>query len=424
MSDKKEKRMELIIELLTQQMNHWMLFPLLVTLMGCMYIFVDMEKPDTLMWLICGILPVLTFLVRLKVTHFLPFLLCNLFLFGLTFVIPAENFLCRAFCVLCGAGYFLYTFYLRLKADSAYTKAFSPIFGVGVSVLGIYFLHYGTDKEWDTYYIFSLIGCLALQLISSYIRHYLYFLTVNKNSSGSLPVSEIFQSGLKLVLGYTLTGTLLLLLSVNTSWLETLLGFLKNIVFAVLRFLFSLLPNASIPEEALLEPQIDNSINNRGLPYPKGEPSLFWKILEKVAIAAALCIVLYGLFRFIRWLVRFLKRQFGITFQKKNLAVDEGYAPDIREYCGTEKSAVSKKKENFFGFLSPAERVRKLYKKKLLGASRQLAEGENARLGLFTARESEKKLGAEGMAAVYEKVRYSGEDASAEDVKRMKEACR
>lgn len=426
MSDKNEKRMKLIGELLTQQMNHWMLFPLLITIMGCMYMFADMSRPDTLMWLICGILPVLTFLARLKLTRFFPFLAGNLLILALTFFIPAENMVCRILCVLCGAGYFLHTFFLRLKAESVYTTPFSPVFGIAVSVSGICFLRYVNAMDWDAYYIFPLAGCLALQLIISYINRYLHFLTVNKTSSGAMPVAEMFRSGLKLVLGYTLTGTVLLLLSTNLTWLETLLHAIKRGLIAVLRFLFSLFSGSEQAEELLYEPQGAVPDRSGALELPEGESSLFWEILEAVAVLAALCIMVFGIVRFILWLIRFLRERFRLDFGRQSLEIKEGQAEDIRERCERkkEKKPEQKREGGFFSFLSPAERVRRLYKKKLLGASRQLTDGEHARLALYTAREAEKKLETGGMAAIYEKARYSSAGVSAEDVRRMKEICR
>ena len=49
---------------------------------------------------------------------------------------------------------------------------------------------------------------------------------------------------------------------------------------------------------------------------------------------------------------------------------------------------------------------------------------ESKMLGVYTAREWERKLATQGMASVYEQARYSGQEMTAEDVKRMKDACR
>ena len=42
------------------------------------------------------------------------------------------------------------------------------------------------------------------------------------------------------------------------------------------------------------------------------------------------------------------------------------------------------------------------------------------RLPFYTARDAEKSLDSEGMAAIYEKARYSGAPCTEDDVRRMK----
>lgn len=421
---KKEKQIELACEFLTQQMNHWMLFPLIITAMGCMSEFVNIDKPDILMWFCGGILPILTFLVRGKIKRFIPFTLCNLCILSLTLVIPADNIVCRTLCVICGVGYFIHTFILRIKTDSMFTTPFSPAVGFGFSVFGIFFLHHTSDKQWNSYYVFSLVGCLALYMIIYYLNHYLDFLTVNESSSGSIPASEMFHSGMELVLGYTLTGTMILLLATNLTWLERILGILKKALIIILRFFFSLF-SGSEPEEELFEEAGMSLGSSDAMNLPPGESSRFWEILETVCIAAFTCVMVFAVIRLILFIIRFLKERFHLNFRQRKWDVTENTAPDIREKCALAKDKNSaKRQDRFFGFLSPGERVRKLYKKKLLRSSNELVNGENGNLALYTARESEKRLGTIGMAEIYEKVRYSNINATVGDVKRMRDACR
>ena len=73
---------------------------------------------------------------------------------------------------------------------------------------------------------------------------------------------------------------------------------------------------------------------------------------------------------------------------------------------------------------SPTERIRRIYKKKLLASAYLMSEAEREKLGIRTAKEWEKFLKTNGMATIYEDARYSGHVLSSEDVKRMKEACK
>ena len=84
-----EEQLSLISELLTQQMNHWLLFPVAFTIMGCVSGLFPISSPDFLMWVCCGFLPVFTFFTRIKLKHFFPFLLCSLAVPLLCLVFPA-----------------------------------------------------------------------------------------------------------------------------------------------------------------------------------------------------------------------------------------------------------------------------------------------------------------------------------------------
>ncbi len=424
MYSKKEKQIELISELLTQQMNHWMLFPLALIVLGGTSEYIDSGEPDILMWSICGFLPILTFLVRAKLKHFIPFLISNLCILGLTFAVPANNIVCRILCVACGVGYFIHTFTIRLKSDSMYTTSFPPAVGIGLSVFGIFFLRQVSDKHWESYYTYTLIGCFALYFVIYYMNHYLNFLTVNESSSGSIPASEMFHSGMGLVLGYTLAGTVLLLLATNVTWMETVLGILKKGLISFLRFLFSLFPSGSEPEKIIYMREPDNSGNDEFFEQPVAEPALFWQILEFICMIAFFCLMIYAVIRLILFIVRFLRERFGMNFRLKYWNVPENSATDIREKCKMDKDSPSDKSLHLLQFLSTGERIRKLYRKKLLGASVALVKGDSEKLSLYTARESEKELGTQGMAAIYEKVRYSNHSVTSRDLKKMKEACR
>lgn len=420
----KARQIELISELLTQQMNHWMMFSLVLIVLGGTSEYIDSGEPDILMWSLCGLLPVLTFLVRAKVKHFIPFLLGNLCILALTLVVPANHFLYRILWVVCGVGYLIQNFTIRLKSDSMYTTPFPPAVGIGLSVFGIFFLKQVSDKHWDSYYTFTLIGCFALYFVIYYMNHYLNFLIVNDSSSGSIPASEMFHSGMGLVLAYTLTGTVLLLLATNVTWLEVILGILKKGLITFLRFLFSLFPDSSEPDKIISLEKPADSNSDELFKQPIGEPALIWQILEFVCMIAFFCLMIYAFIRLILFIVRFLKERFGLSFRQKNWNMAENTSLDIREKCKPEQNVSTRESFTPFSFLNPGERIRRLYKKKLLGASVALVKGDSEKLALYTARESEEKLGAPGMAAIYEKVRYSNSLITSRDVKEMKDACR
>ncbi len=419
-----ENKIELAGEFLTQQMNHWMLFSLVLTVTGGVASYLPIEKPDILMWICCSVLPVLTFLVRSKVRPFFPFLLCNLAIAAFAFVLPAANTTSRVICAACGVGYFIHTFVVRLKADSVFTNPLPPAFGIVLSVFGVFFMHHVGDRNWDNYYIFTLIGCFALYLLIHYMNHFLEFLSVNRSSSGSIPTEEMFRSGFGLVAGYTFAGILLLVLSTNLTWLETIFSWLKKGVVAVIRFLISLVPEGTTEEISRAEEAVqENAMDEMAM--AGGEASMFWKVLEILAVTAFYIAAVFFAVKLILKLYRYLKERFGLQFRRMKYGESAGDgALDIREKCEIKKESHAKEGRSPFLFLAPAERIRRQYKKKLLANEAVLADGEKEKLSLFTARESEARLGTSGMADIYERARYSKIEITAEDVKKMKAVCR
>lgn len=418
-------RIRFLCEILTEQMNHWLLFPLPLTVMGCLKNAYSMEHPDFLMWIFCGILPPLFYLVRVRFGKFIPYCCMSLILLALTFVFPVSNVICRGICILCGGGYAVHSFILRVRADSAESAPLHPAAGIALSVAGLLFLHHAEGPAWDFVYALNVIWWLSLYLIIYYIRHYLDFLSVNASSSGSLPASEMFRSGFGLVLVYTLFGTILLLLCLNVNWLEKLLQLIKTGLFAILRFLFSLFPHHS-QENTTFEQELSSAGNRQGMPeLPAGESSLFWKLLEYVCFIAFACLILFCVFRLVLRIVRFLRARFLLRFGKMRESVNEQQsALDFREKCVPQKTASVNGKKQFFSFLTPQERIRRLYRKKLQKALKPTTTEAAERLSCCTARQAEASLHTDGMAALYEKARYSSLTVSPEDVRQMKEACK
>jgi hypothetical protein len=256
------------------------------------------------------------------------------------------------------------------------------------------------------------------------MNHFLDFLTVNRSSSGSIPSVEMFRSGFGLVAGYTFAGILLLVLSTNFTWLETFFALLKKALIAGLRLFFSLFKGGTVEEAVSTEETAVDSGMGELLPE-SGDPSLFWEFMERLVGILFVCGAIYLAYKLIVLIYRYLKERFGLHFWQRKFGETSDGTADIRERCEIRKeSSFNREEHTLFGFLNPAERVRRQYKKKLLASSVQLANGEKERLSLFTARESEGRLGTSGMADIYEKARYSAETITAEDVKEMKAACR
>lgn len=413
----KQRRVEVITEFLVEQLNHWMLFPLAMTIMGLVSEYTGCAKPDFEMWILTGFLPFLFYLARTQLQHFAAFLGAHIVVCALSLVIPAADICSRVLCILFAAVYLVYSFYLRIKSSSPYALPFHPAAAAGLSAAAVILLHYQGLEAWDGYSVFLLIGVFALYFVVYYLKHYLEFLAVNQSSTGYLPAEEMLRSGLGLVLGYTLLSTVVLILSTNVVWLEKLAAVLKEALFALLRAFFSLFDTTEGQQE-ITSVETSPIMLGDAAPIQAEEKSFWlWKALEILVTAAVICVLLYGCIRLLIALARFIRERFALGFGRK-VKEDSDYSPDIREKCELTKENKAKGRIPF-GFLSPQARIRKMYKSKLL--SSDFSRGS---LGLLTARESERKLHTEGMADVYEQARYSHRKMTAEDVKNMKNACK
>ena len=409
-------------EILTEQMNHWMFFPLALVVAGASRNLTG--EGDTMLpaWVLCSLFPFFYFLVRYVTGHLFPFVLLHLAIAALSLMVPVSFPAGKTVCIFCALGYLLHSHILRLKHDELFSNGLHLPAGVAMAAVSAFFVHYLEIEEWDNYYVFELIASIALYFIIYYIEHYLKFLAVNESSAGFLPAAEMFRSGMGLVLVYTVLGAGILLLSSQFAWLSGILQPVKALLLRFLRFLFS---GKSAPaEEAeipLVEEQPGNGISELALPKAS-EPFWLWKVLEFIAAAALACAVCVIAVLLLLKLFQLIRKYMNLHFHRENNSKEEE-TYDFREKCGLEHNP-EKGRKHLFDSLSPRERIRKLYKKKLLSSMPQLSEEDRNRMDIYTAKEWERKLETNGMSGLYEQARYSNREMSGADVRQMRAACK
>lgn len=419
------KKIQLINELLTEQLNHWMLFPIALTMMEMTRGQTGMKQPDLLLWICCGLFPLCFFAIRLSYSRnhkILVFLLRHIaaaICFTLALVVFRQAFVSRFISILCGTGYMLHSLRMQFKKASVFTTAMQFPIGAAIAFVAPMIKH---TNQWNQYYIFSLIWVVALFFISFYIKQYLDFMSLNKNGTGNLPLGAIFRSGTGMVLGYTLFGTVVLIVSTRFQWLEELLRPVFYLLGQFLRKVLKIIFSRTKPgEEMTVLEQETSPFETPQLPSPN-EASGFWHVLEIIviiAMAAGFAFIVIKLFSKLLCLLQgYLDRRLSGSGE------EEPETGDFREPCGRKKSLL-RKKVKFSETLSNRERIRKLYKRKLLVSALRLPQCTQGRAGLgrFTAREWETLLNTQGMADLYELARYSQCDMTADHVRQMKEAC-
>lgn len=416
------KRLQNICELLTEQMNHWLLFPLALVIMEFAWDGQGGGVSCLLFWVLCSLFPLVFFALRCRTKRLISLTFLHFGAVAPLFLIPDSFYINKMICIITALGYMLYSLILRLKHNSIDSRAMHPAVGVGLSAAAFFIRHYQGIEGWENYYYFALIAGISLHFIIVYIEHYQDFLSKNQSSAGFLPAAEMFCSGMGLALGYTLLGACILVFSTQIGWFSGIWQLIKNALLRFLRFIFSYLPGAE--PEAEQQPLAEElSPGEMGdLSLEMGKTFWLWKVLEIIVTILFYAGILFVIVTLSITLVRLIRQYLTLRIPGRKDIGNEEEIVDVREKCTLEETA-GKKRRNIFKSLSHRERIRKLFKKKLLSAASRMQMGDG-RLGVYTAKEWERKLATNGMAQVYELARYSREEVTAADVKRMKEACK
>lgn len=418
----KTQRISLLRELLVTQMNHWVLFPIYSILAVVLGDITGTGKPHMLLWLVLGIAPFSLYLGRCKLKKFRSLFALHFCVVLIMFLLPAENIVFRIFYGLIGIGYAVCSCYLWSATANRQDVKVYPLLTVLSYVICLYALHIQGHTEWDTAYVILLILVLGIYFVIYYIEQYQNFLTVNNSSAGHIPASEMFRSGMGLVLGYTGIGTVALILFSNREWLRRILNIFKKLIISFLNLILSLFPDTAediaeeIPEETL------EVVGDASGIFAE-ETFWFWEVLEYVIMFAVLVLLIFALIKLALFLTRFIKEKLkGFSADKSKTPEEEVF--DVREKCDIVKNQKNRNRRFPFLNLSPTERIRSYYKKRILSSRSDFPQGSEDKLNLYTARESSKILEREKLADIYEKARYSNQECDSEDVRRMKEACR
>lgn len=421
----KIKNIDILNEILTEQMNHWMLIPVVLTVVGASYKYTTKVGLYFWLWALCGLFPFLFFLIRSKAGSFFSLLLLHLVAavpLPAVFLMWGSN-MSFYICTFCAVGHMIFSFAISFGTDSSYMKPFHPVAGILLSALSMIMLRYLNVTGWDIYFVTPLVGSLALYSLTVYIRQYLEFLSVNENSAGHMPAVEMFRSGFKLVSSFVFVGAAILLVFANIGNYTAIWTALKSNMLRLFRYLLSLLAK---DEYKIQEPLTEVDPSMFDLPVQTGEipkPGLLSQILEIAAyvicgvfLAACMIIALIRLLLFLR--MHLLK-----SMQHKR-AREQELEPnfDVREKCGIERIPI--KRKHLKEILSPAQRIRKLYKKRVLESVSELTDGNQQKLRILTPKECGKRLNEEEMACIYEQVRYSNSEATVDTLRRMKNALR
>lgn len=424
------KRLRFVNEFLTEAMNHWLFFPLALCLSGIPSLSVATGQISRffLFWNLCGLLPLTFFVLRTK----LKSLSAQLLFQGLAAVpicaaassLFASNLyleeLERLLAVITAILYLGFSLFLNLKFRMPYTKAL-PL-PAGIVIAGLCAARMGR-VEWFYCCLFPLILCIGLFFITTYIQRYIEFLSINKSSAGTLPAGDMLHSGLGLAAGYTAFTIALLLLLSSGSWLERFRDFLAEGLQNLMRWFREWLRERlqGLQDAGAADMDIpaggETGFFSRLLQNLKqNETAYIWRILEYVMVYVLIISLFFVLVRLFLRLLRCFQK-FSLLRIRNFTAEDEDVF-DVREKC--DESVKTRKPQRRPGPLSYSDRIRRLYRRKVLSAAGRMTARDSGRLGLYTAREWESRLSVPGMADIYERARYTDREMTAEDLEKMK----
>lgn len=408
----KKEWIQILREFLVTQMNHWVLFTPMAMIMGLAY----SARPVLWEWGLCGLLPFLFFFFRVFLDHFWSFSLAHLLSLAGVFLLPGANQTEMWLLRILAAGYVLRSYHIRFRGEKQAEEGIFPLLGVGLSGVCLWATSAHGPAGWENYFVIPLILFLAFHFIRFYMEHYLRFLTVNDSSAGYIPRREIFRSGMRLVLMFTLTGALVLAAVSNTYWLSGLAGWLKGLLIGILRWLFAGRGVEEEPEELL--PQEDMVPDqNPFADLETAEPSMFWIILQRIFVTIFTVLVIVALVMALRYLVLILIARFRRRPEVHE--EEEEDVVDVREKC---KVVRPKRKIPPFLFLQPRERIRRIFQKRVrAGRERILGKRHRSRLEYLTSGECADGLDQKLLAVIYDKARYSEEECTMEDVAALKD---
>lgn len=409
-------------EILIEQMNHWMLFPGVLTVVCLVERYKGHAGVYFLLWAICGLFPLMFYFIRFRARGFFASLISHL---TAAAPIPFCIYLLNGstafiICAASAVGYMIYSLWICLFEDKPYTAPIHPFAGFLSAAASLLLLRYQEISGWDIFFVLPLVWTLALYALTLYIRKYLEFLSVNESSAGYLPAKDMFHSGFALASTFVVICTVFLLLVVNIGNYNSLFSGLKEQGYYLLKDRFTLQQKQT--DRPPMEEAQMSGMENPPQIEQKEDSGLGWSILETalygiVSLALSLAIVI-----FLLRLIKFLRHGFGHRqrWQISEQELEEDL--DVREKCGIE--SVPLKRRRMTELLSPAQRIRRLYKKRVLASARELTDGNLHKLRIFTPKECGRRLEEEQMAQIYEQVRYSDREATADTLRDMKIALR
>lgn len=402
--------------------NHWSIYIIvymLLVLAGQIY---QVSLAHWFIWLGLGMLPLVFNKLKYKCKHKAlryPIYAAVLFV---VYMLKTPHITYTYIYLLC-VGYYCVNaeWYDWSKEDSAEYKPIPLVVVILMAVVVIFVFQWVRVFELQRTILYLLIWNVMLYSIASYVNKYVKFLDLNKHSIGYMPIKSVLGSGILSMLGFSsiMAVILTLVASIGTMGdiLQYIRAYIRRINNKIAQWLKEWIKKwLNYDQNQMNIPDLEGNISQ--MPYDNLDDK--WSVLDIVLAVVVGILAVYALYQVIRCIIYFLKFMLR-KGEKETVFLQE----DVKEKSDVVEKIPQRKRESWLDAITPAQRIRRRFRRKVLNEQKHIYDADKRkRMELYTARECAEILEVSEAGSIYEKARYSPFECTAEDVKRMKNACK
>lgn len=401
-------------ELFATQANHWFFFVAVLIFYTERILLPGIW--DVCAWILLGFLPTILQLVRKNNSRILMIFFFHVAAVAVTALLPLSSTGVWILYLVIAMGYVIMSL-LRVLHNTEFPTHVVPLYiSLAVTFLTPFILSFRENVLYYFPFCIAMILQAGMFFLTFFMDKYFLFTTRNSGTASSMPEKQIFSSGIRGVSLYMLavSGILFLvsLMAFPEEWYRQIRLWLRNSYSALLRFLFGWIfvqeDSPQFSQEYMDEASVGGQMGSMPV-----RTSGFWMLLEKLFVILMIVALFTLILNIILRIIRYLSKWKISEETEEDVSEDE----DVRIRLSPRKTKTVTEKEE--GRLSIKQRIRRLYKKKLLESS-----PDRTFLKSLTAREFSAEQNNPLLGEIYEKARYSNESCDRQDLKKMQLACR
>ena len=239
---------------------------------------------------------------------------------------------------------------------------------------------------------------------------------MNEHSASNIPEQEIFFFGMKHSAMFAGGSVFFLILTANLDWFSKIMTAVGNRIVKLLSSLFQ-----NVRYEYVEVQQVEEIVEGAQEPYFElfidfEFVYVILRLIDKLLNLVAIVFVISLILNISRGIYDFFRQKLLLNGPIKASKYHSNQ--DVREYCAVDSN---KKENNTRLFLNNREKIRRIFRKRILKNKTEIIGDRNPKvLEYLTAKECCDKLSAENLKTIYEKARYSAEDITMDDVRKIK----